>query len=72
MTPKEIEKKYNSLMRRATKLEEEKRDFKKSVKEICHHPAEYLHKWKDDRDDGYGRWWQVEVCTCYICGKQLY
>ncbi len=72
MTPKQIEKKYESFTNRRMKLVKDQQEFKEFVVSICHHPEKYLHRWQDDADDGYGRWWKVNHCSCLVCGKTIH
>lgn len=45
--------------------------FKKSViaSNLCTHPE----TWKNvkNQDNGYGKWWKIEVTKCVICNKQI-
>ena len=71
MTEKQIEKRYEYLVRKRKKINNDIEEFKKSIVGICHHPKKYIHKYLDERDNGYGVWYGVEVRTCMICGKNV-
>lgn len=45
--------------------------LQKIKKEGCFHPTQMRHTYKEDRDDGYGRWWRVEVTRCRLCSETL-
>lgn len=50
----------------------ELKNFKlKIVEEGCFHPAKHIVTETYQNDNGYGRWWTVQVQTCGICKKQL-
>lgn len=42
---------------------------RKIIKEGCWHPD--FHTRMENRDDGYGKWWQVEIDECRVCGQQI-
>mgnify|MGYP006090246325 CR=1 FL=1 len=72
MTPLEIEKKHESLIKRREKLNKEDNEFVSSIQETCHHPTKYLYKWDEHCDDGYGKWWKVNHISCHICGQEVH
>lgn len=65
----DIIKKYERLIKSRAKINAELETLKGALD--CPHPENHLHKYKQDVDNGYGKWWTVEMCTCMICGKSL-
>lgn len=71
MTPKELERKYKLLLNRRIKINDNIDKFRITIKDICHHPKEYLYKGKECEDDGYGLFKYYKFCECLVCSKKI-
>lgn len=71
MTSKQLFLKYKKLDLLARRHGKALTDFLSDVRENhsdkCTHRE--THKNKSRRDDGYGKWWDVWIESCDICGK---
>jgi len=65
----ELVKKFTSLKTGCDNAYKSLKKFRDSVKDSCTHPEGFIDSYQEDRDDGYGKWWKVNVKRCDICGK---
>lgn len=67
-TQADIEKAYDSLIRRRERLDKDRNDFEEAIQGICTHTK--IHTYEIDCDNGYGKWWKKKQNYCLMCRKE--
>lgn len=66
MTPREeLFQKYLRALKRSSSALLAVERLRGELSKDCQH--EHIRRMKRQRDDGYGRWWTVEVGQCLLC-----
>jgi len=71
LTPEEIEKRWNSIIRRTKRVAKDRIELRDELEcsGRCHHPS--IYESARQTDDGYGGWWRVIDYRCNVCGADI-